>query len=180
MHFTETALPGAYLIEIVPHEDERGFFARSWCRNEFAERGLETATAQFSISFNHRRGTVRGLHFQASPHEEVKIVRCTAGAMFDVIVDLRPLSPTFGQWTAVELTAANRRMIYIPKGIAHGFQTRADCTEVTYQMSEFFRPELARGVRYDDPDLAIPWPEEVTAISERDLAFPLLKHLCEF
>lgn len=169
-----TPLAGAYLIELEQLEDERGFFARSFCQKEFRERGLDPVVAQCNVSFNRKRGTLRGLHYQAEPHAEAKLVRCTRGAIWDVIVDLRRDSPTARQWHAAELTAENRRALYIPAGLAHGFQTLVDDTEVLYQMSEFFHPESARGVRWDDPALAIRWPIKQAVISPRDLAFPTL------
>jgi dTDP-4-dehydrorhamnose 3,5-epimerase len=173
MRFLATGLAGAFVIEPEPREDERGLFARTWCREEFAARGLNTAWAQCNVSFNNRRGTLRGLHYQAGPYAEVKLVRCTAGAAYDVIVDLRPGSPTCRRWAAVELTARNRRAVYIPAGFAHGFQTLADGTELFYQMSELYHPESARGARWDDPALGIAWPEcPERVISPRDLAFP--------
>lgn len=172
MRFIETSIPGAYLIEIEPIEDERGFFARSWCQREFAEHGLDANLVQCNISFNHARGTLRGLHFQAPPHEETKLVRCTRGALFDVLVDMRPASPAYCRWEGFELTAMNHRMLYVPKGLAHGFQTLEDDTEVFYQMGEFFHPESARGVRWDDPTLAIRWPIAAPILSDRDAAFP--------
>ena len=174
MIFTATRLAGAYLIDPERIEDERGFFARTWCRDEFERQGLNPRLVQCNVSYNHRRGTLRGMHYQAKPHEEAKLVRCTRGAIYDVIVDLRPDSPTYRQWVAVELTAENRRMLYIPEGFAHGFQTLADETEVFYQMSESYHPQSARGVRYDDPALGIAWPLEVAIISEKDRGYPLL------
>jgi dTDP-4-dehydrorhamnose 3,5-epimerase len=167
----DTAIAGAVTIELEPLVDERGFFARTFCRREFEARGLESRIAQENISYNARRGTLRGLHYQIAPHEEVKVVSCLAGAIFDVIVDLRPASPSYGRWTAVELSAENRLRLYIPAGVAHGFQTLADHTTVGYQMSEFFAPAAARGVRWDDPTLAIPWPIVPPIISARDAAF---------
>jgi dTDP-4-dehydrorhamnose 3,5-epimerase len=167
-----TRLDGARLIEIEPIEDERGFFARTWCRQELAASGLSTELAQCSISLSRRAGTLRGMHFQLPPHEETKLVRCTAGAIWDVVIDLRPVSPSYRQWQAFELTAANRRSLYVPAGFAHGFQTLAPDTEVAYQISAFHEPEAARGVRYDDPAFAIPWPLPVAAISERDRSWP--------
>jgi dTDP-4-dehydrorhamnose 3,5-epimerase len=172
MIFAATRLEGAWLIDIEPREDERGFFARTWCRHELAAHGLDTEIAQENLSLNRHRGTLRGLHFQRSPHEETKIVRCTRGAIFDVIVDLRPLSPTYLRWEAFELTAGNRRAIYIPKGLAHGFQSLTDGTEVAYRISAFYAPEAAGGYRYDDTAFGIAWPLPVTVISERDLAWP--------
>ena len=158
MNFTGTKLPGAMVIELDPKADERGFLARTWCQNEFAARGLQTELRQCNLSFNEKKGTLRGLHYQAKPHAEAKLVTCVRGAIYDVAVDLRPDSPTFKQWLAVELTAANRRMLYIPEGLAHGFQTLEDHSEVFYYMFEFYHPESARGVRWDDPAFEIKWP----------------------
>ena len=172
MKFSATRLNGAYLIELDPIRDERGFFARSWCRNEFAEHGLDPDLVQCNISFNKTKGTLRGLHYQAQPHAEAKLVRCTRGAIHDVIVDLRPDSPTFKSWLAVELSADNRYMLYVPAGFAHGFQTLADDTEVFYQMSEYHYPDCARGVRWDDPAFAIAWPVANVIMSERDRSYP--------
>jgi dTDP-4-dehydrorhamnose 3,5-epimerase len=172
MIIAEARIAGAWLIDIEPARDARGFFARTWCRRELSAQGLEVGIVQESISHNLRRGTVRGLHFQRPPHEETKIVRCTRGAIFDVIVDLRPSSPTYRQWQSVELTAENRRALYIPRGCGHGFQTLLDDTEVFYQISSFFAPEAAAGYRYDDQAFAIAWPMPVTVISERDLGWP--------
>jgi dTDP-4-dehydrorhamnose 3,5-epimerase len=173
MRFEELHLGGAYVIEPERKEDERGFFARTWCRREFAAHGIDCDWVQCNISFNKRRGTLRGMHYQIAPHEEAKLVRCTMGALCDVIVDLRPNSPRRGQWAAVELTADNRRMLYVPPGFAHGFQTLADDTEVFYQMSEFHCPEAARGVRWNDPTLAIDWPEcDKRIIATRDQGYP--------
>ncbi len=174
MIFRETKLQGAYLIEPERIEDERGFFARSFCRQEFASHGLNPQVVQCNISFNRKRGTVRGMHYQTAPHDEAKLVRCTRGAIYDVIIDLRPGSATHRQWVAVELTAENRLMYFIPEGFAHGFQTLEDATEVFYQMTEFYHPECARGVRWDDPALAIHWPLPATHIAPRDQAFALL------
>ena len=172
MIFGATEFDGAWLIDIEPKEDDRGFFARLWCRQELAAHGLDTDVAQESLSYNRRRGTLRGLHFQQAPHAEIKIVRCTRGAIFDVIVDLRQNSPTFCRWQGFELTADNHRAVYIPKGIAHGFQTLADGTEVAYQISAFHVPEAAQGYRYDDGAFAVSWPLAVSVISERDLNWP--------
>lgn len=172
MIFTETALRGAFVIEPEPLADDRGFFARVWCAREFAAHGLETRIAQCSISLNTRRGTLRGMHYQERPYAEVKLVRCTRGAAFDVIIDLRPDSPTFLQHAAVELTADNRRMLYIPQGCAHGFQTLADDTEVLYQMSEFYAPSAGRGVRWNDPAFGIRWPIGDPILLERDRRYP--------
>ena len=175
MIFASTRLEDALLIDIEPKEDERGFFARTWCRQELATRGLDAEIAQESVSYNRFRGTVRGLHFQRPPHEETKIVRCARGAIFDVIVDLRPYSQSYLQWQGFELTAENRRAVYIPKGFAHGFQTLAEQSEITYQISTFNTPESAGGYRYDDAAFRITWPIAVTMISERDLRWPRLK-----
>lgn len=172
MRFTETVLQGAFIIDVEPVVDERGLFARTWCQREFEAHGLKARWVQCNTSFNKRQRTLRGMHYQAKPYEEAKLVRCTMGAIYDVILDLRPESATFRQWLGVELTAANRRMLYIPEGLAHGFQTLVDHTEVFYQMSEFYHPEGARGVRYDDPAFAIGWPLPVTLVSYKDLAYP--------
>ncbi len=172
MVFHEVGLAGAYLIEPERSEDDRGFLARTWCRREFEARGLDPRLAQCSVSFNARRGTLRGLHYQAAPFAEVKLVRCTRGSVFDVIVDLRPDSPTFTRWAAFELTADDHRMLYVPEGFAHGFQTLADQTEVFYQISESFDPASARGVRWDDPAFGIVWPPAGSRVlSDRDRAF---------
>jgi dTDP-4-dehydrorhamnose 3,5-epimerase len=171
MMFTETKLAGVFLVEPELREDERGFFARTWCQREFAEHGLSTRLVQCNVSFNHRRGTLRGMHYQTAPHAEAKLVRCTMGAIHDVIVDLRRDSPTFRQWVAVELTAHNRRTIFVPEGLAHGFQTLADESEVFYQMLEFHHPECARGVRWDDPAFAIAWPLPIATISDTDRGY---------
>jgi dTDP-4-dehydrorhamnose 3,5-epimerase len=172
MIFTETKLPGAYLISPEPITDDRGFFARTWCQQEFQTHGLVSDLVQCNVSFNHRQGTLRGMHHQANPHGEAKLVRCTIGAIYDVLVDLRPTSPTFCQWTAVELTAQNRQMLYVPDGIAHGLQTLVDDTEVFYQMSAFYVAEAARGVRWNDPTFGIEWPLAVTVIADRDQQYP--------
>jgi dTDP-4-dehydrorhamnose 3,5-epimerase len=173
MIFRETPLPGAWVLEPERITDERGFFARTYCRRDFEARGLDPTIAQCSVSSNHRRGTLRGLHFQADPHAEVKLVRVTRGAVWDVIVDLRPGSPTFKRHFAVVLSAEVGNQLYIPKGMAHGFQTLEDSTEVFYQISAFYAPEAAWGYRWDDPAFAIPWPEPVTVISEKDRTLPL-------
>jgi dTDP-4-dehydrorhamnose 3,5-epimerase len=172
MIFTETPIAGAYVIEVERMEDDRGFFARTWCQREFERHGLKPRLVQCSVSFNNRKGTLRGMHYQAAPHAEAKLVRCTAGAVYDVIVDLRPDSRTLCQWFSVELTADNRRALFIPEGLAHGFLTLADSTEVFYQMSEFFTPDCARGVRWNDPAFDIRWPAPVAVISPRDAAYP--------
>lgn len=172
MRFTETKVAGAFLIEPEPVADERGFFARTWCQDEFTDHGLRGNLAQCSVSFSHRRGTLRGLHYQAAPHQEVKLVRCTRGAIWDVAVDLRPDSPTFRGWVGVELSADNRAALYIPEGCAHGQLTLTDDAEVFYQMSVRFEPSAARGVRWDDPAFGIAWPESVAVINDRDRTYP--------
>lgn len=171
MNFVETKLKGAYLIELEISADERGFFARTFCQKEFEVRGLNPKMLQCSISFNKSKGALRGLHYQANPHEEAKLIRCTRGAIYDVIVDLRPESPTYRQWIAVELTQENRKAVYVPEGCAHGFQTLTANTEVFYQISQFHRPEAARGVRWNDPVFGITWPEDQRIISPRDQGY---------
>jgi dTDP-4-dehydrorhamnose 3,5-epimerase len=172
MLFTETKLKGAFIIQPEKFEDERGFFARTWCQREFATHGLNPGLAQCSVSFSHKRGTLRGMHYQIAPHEETKIVGCIKGAIYDVIIDLRHDSPTFTQWVGIELTSENRLMFYIPEGLAHGFQTLEDNTEVSYQISQFYAPEHARGVRWNDPVFAIRWPEDPSVLSDRDKNYP--------
>jgi dTDP-4-dehydrorhamnose 3,5-epimerase len=174
MIFTEAALAGAFLIDMERIEDDRGFFARSFCAEEFAGHGLAANMPQCSVSFNSLRATLRGLHYQSDPHAEEKLVRCTAGAVFDVIVDLRAGSRTRGRWLGVELTADNRRALWVPKGFAHGFITLADCSEVLYMMSVPHAPGSARGVRWNDPAIAIDWPLQPEHMSDRDGAYPLL------
>ena len=175
MQFSATKLEGAWLIEPQPHKDSRGLFARTYCAREFREQGLLDHFVQCNTSWNAHKGTVRGLHYQLPPSTEVKLVRCTAGALLDVIVDLRPGSPTYLQYVAVELTARNRFALYIPGMFAHGFQTLEEGTEVFYQMSEFYTPKLARGIRYNDPKLGIKWSLPVTSISDQDLSWKLLE-----
>jgi dTDP-4-dehydrorhamnose 3,5-epimerase len=172
MKFSETKLRGVLEIELELKCDERGFFARSWCQKEFESQGLNPGLVQCNISFNTRRGTLRGMHYQAAPYAEAKLVRCTRGAIYDVVIDLRPQSPTFKQWTAAALTDQNRKMVYVPEGCAHGFLTLEDETEVFYQMSEFYNADSARGVRWDDPAFQIAWPEKIQVISERDRTYP--------
>lgn len=174
MNFSETEIGGAHLIELERHGDERGWFARTFDRDEFERRGLEPAVIQCNTSFNERAGTLRGMHLQAEPHGEPKLVRCTRGAIFDVIVDLRPESPTHTAWYGIELTPDNGRMLYIPVGVAHGFQTLADGSEVAYQMGHEYVPDSATGVRWDDPAFGIDWPEPPgeRVISERDASHP--------
>jgi dTDP-4-dehydrorhamnose 3,5-epimerase len=169
--FTRCHVPGAYVVDLEPIEDERGFFARIWCRQEFQALGLTADFEQASISMNRMKGTLRGMHQQVAPYEEVKLVRCTRGAIYDVIVDLRVDSPSYCQWFAVELTADNRKMVYVPAGVAHGFQTLTDQSEVLYQISEGYRPELARGVRWNDPAFRIEWPIPNPIVSARDRNF---------
>jgi dTDP-4-dehydrorhamnose 3,5-epimerase len=171
--FAESSVRGAFVVELEPREDERGFFARAWCAREFGDHGLSTRIAQANIAFNERVGTLRGLHFQRTPHQEAKLVRCTRGAIYDVVVDLRRESPTHAQWAGVELTADNRRMLYVPEGCAHGYQTLADATEVLYQVSEFYAPESEGGARWDDPAFAIEWPAVAQRIlSAKDASWP--------
>ena len=173
MVFRETGLKGAAVIEIEQRVDERGFFARAWCRREFEEKGLLSGLVQSNISFNRATGTLRGMHYQSPPYEEEKLVRCTRGALYDVIVDLRQDSPTFKQWFGVELTEDNRRMLYVPKGFAHGFQTLADNTEVFYHVTEYYTPGAEGGIRWDDPLIAICWPpSRVRVISDKDRSWP--------
>ena len=172
MRFLPTPLSGVVLIEPVRSFDERGSFARVWCEREFEEAGLSSRVVQCNVSMNTAAGTLRGMHYQAEPHGEVKVVRCTAGRIFDVVVDLRPSSPTFRQWAGFELSPSNGHALYVPVGIAHGFQTLEDDSTVEYQMSEFFAPDHARGVRHDDPAFGIRWPREVSVISPRDASYP--------
>lgn len=172
MIFTETPLAGAYVIDIQRLEDERGFFARTWCQREYAAHGLNPRLAQCSISFNKVKGTLRGMHYQLPPHAEAKVVRCTRGAIFDAIIDLRPESPTYKQHFGLALTPESRTMLYVPEGFAHGLLTLEDNTEVLYQITEFYAPDYARGFRWDDPAFAIQWPAPVQVISERDAGYP--------
>lgn len=168
MIFIETNIPGVFIIDIEPIEDERGFFARTFCKREFEARGLERNFVQCSISYNKKRGTLRGMHYQISPYEETRIVSCIKGSIYDVVLDLRSDSDTFREWVSVELNDRNHRFLYIPKGCAHGFQTLEDDTEVYYQISEFYHPECARGVRCNDPAFKIDWPALTSVISARD------------
>jgi dTDP-4-dehydrorhamnose 3,5-epimerase len=172
MRFEPTKLHGAWLIEAEPAHDQRGFFARTFCIREFEERGLTTRFVQNSTSHSDTRGTLRGMHFQRAPHGEVKVVSCLRGALWDVIIDLRPGSPTYRQWQGFELTEANQRQLYIPEGFAHGFQTLCDGTRASYLISAFYVPEAAAGVRYDDPAFAMEWPLPVSVISEKDRRWP--------
>jgi dTDP-4-dehydrorhamnose 3,5-epimerase len=172
MRFIETELKGAFIVEPELIRDERGFFARTWCKKEFEQQGLLVDLVQCNISFNRREGTLRGMHFQAAPFEEARLVRCTRGAIYDVIIDLRPDCPTYKRWVSVELTAENRKMLFIPEGFGHGFITLTDNSEVFYQMSAFYAPECARGIRWNDPAFDIDWPAEVKVISEKDMQYP--------
>ncbi len=171
MIFIETKLKGSYIIELEPIKDERGFFARSFCQKEFEEHGLNLHIAQCNVSYNKKKGTLRGMHYQVAPHEEVKLVSCIRGKIFDVIIDLRTASPTYCEWFAVDLSAEDYKMLYIPKSFAHGFQTLKDNTVVFYQMSEFYYPECARGVRWNDPAFGIEWPLPNPIISRKDRAY---------
>lgn len=175
MIFEPTTLNGAFLVHLERREDERGFFARSFCQNEFAAHGLAGIFAQCNVSFNRLRGTLRGMHFQREPRPEGKLVRCTMGAAVDVIVDLRENSPTYCQWQSFELTSANHLAVFVPAGFAHGFQTLADNVELFYQMTEFYVPELASGVRWDDPAFGIEWPIANPILSDRDRSYPYLR-----
>ena len=170
--FEETRLKGAYVVDAELRNDSRGFFARTWCVDEFEEHGLNPRLVQCNISFNARKGTLRGMHYQVAPFAETKIVRCTRGSMYDVIIDLRPESPTFTRHFGAVLTADNRKAMYIPTGFAHGFQTLEDDTEALYQISEFYSPEHSRGVRWDDPAFGIAWPPDERMLSERDRSYP--------
>jgi dTDP-4-dehydrorhamnose 3,5-epimerase len=169
--FTETAIPGAFVVDPDPALDERGFFARLWCSRELSSRGLVGRCAQASLSFNKERGTLRGMHYQVPPYVETKLVVCNRGSIYDVLIDLRP-GPTRLIWVSVELSSTNRRMLYVPDGVAHGFLTLEDETEVLYFISEFFEPTAARGVRYNDPTFGIRWPNSPSVISMRDATFP--------
>ena len=175
MKFTETILNGAFVIEPERIEDERGFFARTFCHREFEDHDLKPNLLQCSVSFNRKRGTLRGMHFQVAPHAETKLVRCTRGAIYDVVLDLRPQSATFRRWVAVELSAENGLMLYIPEGLAHGFQTLADNAEVFYQMTDYYAPEFTRGVCWNDPAFAIKWPMPPEVISDKDREHPRFK-----
>jgi dTDP-4-dehydrorhamnose 3,5-epimerase len=174
MIFTESPLPGTFLVDLELLTDERGFFARTYCADEFAAQGLSMPLRQCSVSYNARKGTLRGLHYQAAPHEEHKLVRCTAGAIFDVIVDIRPHSPHYRQWFGTELSARNRRAVFIPPGFAHGFVTLSDAAEVYYMISVPHSPQHAQGFRWSDPAFGIQWPAAPRVISARDAAYPLL------
>jgi dTDP-4-dehydrorhamnose 3,5-epimerase len=175
MHFTETDVVSAKVIDPSPHEDARGRFMRAWCAREFAEHGVDFLPVQANMGFSIRKGTVRGMHFQEAPALEAKLVRCTRGAIFDVVLDLRPGSASYGKWYAAELSAENGRMLYLPEGCAHGYQTLEDGTEMHYMASEYYTPNAARGVRFDDPAFGIQWPLAAAVVSEQDLAWPFVK-----
>lgn len=168
MIFKETDLQGAYVIELEEFRDERGFFARAWCQKEFNDHALNSRVVQANLSYNEKKATLRGMHYQVAPHEESKLVRCIKGAIFDVIIDMRPESSTYKDWIGVELSSENRKMLYVPEGFAHGFQTLEDHTEVFYQVTEFYTPGAERGARYNDPAFQIDWPLEVCVVSEKD------------
>jgi dTDP-4-dehydrorhamnose 3,5-epimerase len=177
MKFRETPIAGTWLLQLEVAADERGSFARAWCADEFSSRGLNPTIAQCNVSFNAKRGTLRGLHFQRQPHEEAKLVRCTAGAIFDVVVDVRRNSPTYDKWFGARLTAENRDMLYVPEGCAHGFQTLSDNAELFYLMSHPYHPECAAGILWSDPSLDIRWPSRDPILSARDASHPVLADL---
>jgi len=172
MHFEESEVDGAWLIDPSPHEDDRGRFMRAWCVHEFSEHGLCFVPVQANMGFSVHRGTVRGMHFQEAPALEVKLVRCTKGSIFDVVLDLRPESPSYGKWHGTELSAENGRMLYVPERCAHGYQTLEDCTEMYYMTSAFYTPSAVRGVRFDDAAFGIRWPLAPTVVSEQDRHWP--------
>ena len=175
MRFTDTDVVGAKVIDPSPHEDHRGRFMRAWCAQEFAEHGLDFSPVQANMGFSVRKGTVRGMHLQDAPALEAKLVRCTRGAMFDVVLDLRPESASYGKWYGAELSAENGRMLYVPEHCAHGYQTLEECTEMHYMTSAFYTPDVMRGVRFDDPAFSIQWPLVPTVISEQDRTWPLVQ-----
>lgn len=180
MIFTETNFAGLMVIDLEKSQDNRGHFARTWCRDEFTAHGINAEFIQCGASLNHRRGTLRGLHYQTVPHEEAKLIRCTRGCAYDVAVDIRENSSTRGQWYATELSAETGRMIYIPAGFAHGFQALEDETELSYQITAPYYADAARGIRWDDPDLSIPWPVKDPILSDRDRALPpITEQFCE-
>ncbi len=172
MLFHETKLVGAFVIELEKREDTRGFFARGWCQKEFEDHGLVAQVVQTNISYNRKKGTLRGMHYQVAPFEETKLVRCVRGGIYDVIIDLRPESPTYKQWIGVELTAENYKMLYVPENFAHGLQTLEDDTEVIYQVSQFYTPGAERGMRWNDPAFRIEWPQDIEVISDKDADWP--------
>lgn len=173
MIFTQTPLPGAYMIDIEKRKDARGFFSRTWCQKECENYGLSTAFVQANMNFSEKKGTIRGLHYQQQPFQEIKLVRCTKGAIFDVIIDVRPHSATYGQWVSTLLTGENHRTLYVPEGFAHGYQTLEDDTEVFYPTTQFFTPEVECGIRWDDPAFEIEWPErQSVVVSDKDQSWP--------
>jgi dTDP-4-dehydrorhamnose 3,5-epimerase len=175
MRFTETKLKGAFILDLEQREDPRGFFARTFCQKEFEQHGLKPSVAQCNCSYNHKKGTMRGMHYQLPPAAETKLVRCTHGAIYDVIIDLRADSPTYMQWVGVELTAQNRRQLYVPELFAHGYLTLSETSEVAYQVGEFYTPGYERGIRYDDPAFGIKWPVPIEVISDKDATWPAFK-----
>jgi dTDP-4-dehydrorhamnose 3,5-epimerase len=175
MHFTGTYIAGAWVVDADPHEDDRGRFMRAWCSREFAEHGLDFLPVQANMGFSFRKGTIRGMHFQIAPALEAKLVRCTRGTIYDVVVDLRPESPTYRKWYGVELGAENGRMLYVPERCAHGYQTLEDNTEIYYMTSGFYAPNLAYGVRFDDPAFSVQWPCVPSVVSEQDRNWPLVE-----
>jgi dTDP-4-dehydrorhamnose 3,5-epimerase len=172
MIFTETKLKGAFIIDVKRLEDERGFFGRAWCKREFEQHGLNSNAVQANVSYNKVKGTLRGMHFQVAPYAEAKIIRCTSGALYDVIIDIRPESPTYKQWIGVELTEESMRMLYVPEGFAHGFVTLKDHTSAHYLVTQYYTPGSESGIRYDDPEFDIAWPIKPTVVSEKDRAIP--------
>lgn len=175
MHFTDTDVVGAKVIDPSPHQDDRGRFMRAWCAREFAEHGVNFLPVQANMGFSVRKGTVRGMHFQQAPALEAKLVRCTRGSMFDVVLDVRPESPSYGKWYGTELSAENGRMLYVPEGCAHGYQTLEEWTEMYYMTSAFYAPSAVRGVRFDDPAFSVQWPLVATGVSEQDRNWPLVE-----
>lgn len=172
MIFKELQLDGVYTVDLEPKEDSRGFYARAWCRDEFGSKGLATDFAQINISYTHKKGTVRGLHYQLPPYGEVKLVRCVRGTIFDVVIDMRPESPTYRQWLGIELSAENRRALYVPENFAHGFVSLTDDCELIYSISSEYHPESERGIRYNDPSIGIQWPIDIDIVSEKDRNLP--------
>jgi len=175
MRFTQTNIVGAWVIDPIPHEDDRGRFMRAWCAREFAEHGIDFLPVQANMGFSIHKGTLRGMHFQEVPALEAKLVRCTKGIIFDVVLDIRLGSPSYGEWYGTELSAENGRMLYLPEHCAHGYQTLEECTEIYYMASEFYTPSSARGVRFDDPAFRIQWPLVATVVSEQDRNWPLIE-----
>lgn len=175
MRFEENTISGSWVIDPTPHADERGRFMRAWCSREFVEHGIDFVPVQANMGFSVKKGTTRGIHFQVAPALEAKLVRCTRGKMFDVVLDLRPDSKSYGKWYGIELTDQNGRMLYVPRGCGHGYQTLVDNTEMYYMASEFYTPNAARGVRFDDPAFSIQWPLEATVVSEQDRSWALVE-----